>query len=342
MTEEVANVAWARCSSARIVSVRPLLIVLATLSVTFSLARGLRFPSFWAASAAQVDCSAGFVKRCALGEIARLAHYPVEHYSTLTLLFLASLVCALATLVWWCRPMGQTSSGKLIALAFACSFTAAYYVGLIGYFDIPLTIVTVLATWCAQQRRILSFSALTVAGLLIHEVYLLTFFPVTVLPLLLAERPPWRSIVIVGGVAIGLTVFLALLPPMGPEAARALYEKARKAADFPIRDDYFFVFRWSLKDNLHLMRLLAYPEAYWRDMIVWGAVMIAPAMAVASWAFFAGWSVTVFRRALVAAAVLAPLSMNLIGLDASRWYTLVAVNALIVMGLMFRARSPTS
>jgi hypothetical protein len=340
MTQEVANVTWPRRTAWPVAYVRPALIVLATLAVTFSLARGLRFPSFWATSAAQVDCSTGFVKRCALGEIARLAHYPVSNYWALTALFAASLVCALGALVWWCGPMGRSTPGKLIALAFACSFTAAYYMGLIGYFDIPLTILTVAATWCAHRRRLWWLAGLTVAGLMIHEVYLLTFFPVTVLPLLLADRPRWKPIFGIGAVALALTALLALQRPASAAFALHLYEKARDTTDFPIRDDYFFVLRWSLSDNLRLMRLLAYPEAYWRDMIVWGAVMISPVMALAGWAFFAGWRLDRWRRVLVVGAVLAPLSMNLLGLDASRWYTLVAVNALIVIGLMFRAHGP--
>lgn len=343
MTEEASTMVWSEKLRVSAAAFRPAVIALATVVVMFSLARGLRFPSFWAASAAQVDCSAGFVKRCALGEVAHLLHYPVSNYFALAALSCAALACALCALAWNSRAMFASRTGRFVALAFASSFAAAYYVDLIGYYDIPLTIVALGAVWCAERGRIWSLAALTVVGLLIHELYLLTFLPVTLAPLLLGQRLRWRALLGIGALAVGITILMALQRPATPEFADALYRKANATANFPIRRDYFYVFRWSLKSNLRLMQMLAYPEQYWRDMVVWGAWMVLPVMAIVGWLIARGWSqVLAWKRVAIAAAILTPLSLNLIGLDASRWYDLVAVNAFIVLGLLFRLEGPPS
>ena len=328
-TETFAPVAWSR---------KTWLAVLGA-GAAFSIVKGFRVPSYWASTQAQVDCTLGFVKRCAMGQMMHWLHIPTTHYAVFALVSLGFLIAALAAIWAYVRPLIRSAEGLAAATVFAACFAMAFYVNMIGYYDIPLTLLAVGAISAPSHWRPLSVALAAMFGVVIHEMYLIVFLPLTLLSLLVGERPHWISAATAFLLATAMVIALALRPPASDELIYALQAKARATSDIPIREGYFAdVFSHSLMGTFVFTLVVGYISAYWQQMFWLGLWMIAPAVLIGGWLLARAWpELPPLRRFLALGACLTPFAMNLLGVDASRWDALIWLNLALVSGILSRA-----
>ena len=314
-----------------------------------AIAKGLRLPSLWAATQMEVNYDFGFVKRGLFGALLSLLRVPASEYVKVLLVSGAVLLVMLVLLVWQARASGAFPLiGRGAAVAVFCSsYALTYLVHCIGYFDIcllALTLATVIATRTLIGGTVL-VAAAAIVGVLIHEMYALVFFPVTVLPLLLRATGGNGSVKRIVPLAV-LTLLLACLVifiASGPAMTGAQIDAMRSAitarADFLPRQDFFEVLSRSLLDNVMIMYHKFGTVRWWIDELGASLAFLPTA------GFFLGISLGVVarfhpeaRRRLVYAGIvvasLSPALMQFLGWDIYRWYALLVVNSFIVMTIV--------
>ena len=146
---------------------------------TISLAKGLRAPSRWAATQALVNYDHGLVKRGLFG--ATLGHWlHLERYGRFSLASYALLAIFFALLVWFTVRSGilaDLGSGEVVAVFFS-SFAVTYIATLVGYLDICLGVLTLLALLVRDPRARFAVAVpISIAAILIHELFLFVFLP---------------------------------------------------------------------------------------------------------------------------------------------------------------------
>src|SRR5262249_35598697 len=151
----------------------------------------------------------------------------------------------LLLLAWWIARSGvrRLADGAFVAL-FAASYCLTFLTHMIGYLEIPSAILALVAIATSNSRLSpVIVLATGIAGVLIHENYLFTFLPLTLLPLILKALggpQPRRELAYVAVIVavLGLAVVLeALAPPMSAERVARLQAAMSAAADFQPRDD---------------------------------------------------------------------------------------------------------
>jgi len=321
-------------------------IAAAFLLCALALMKGLRAPNLWAATQAQISYQFGFAKRGLFGEwFARPLHLEIyRRFAAFSSIALAGLM---TSLVWFVRWTGMAARISPIGIAvFASSYAITYLGNMIGYFDIILAALTI-AVICVRRpllRYALALPAIAL-GLLMHELFLLVFFPAMLVPFLLdaaqesdAGRARWMAIANNGLilVAVAITCAIALHPSLSAQQVLAERLAIAQRADFPLRGDFFDVLTRSTVDNVRIMIAYAHVQAWWIDLIS-SAVAVAPAIAFFLW---------LTRRILgdvgipqikqiyptLVLASLAPLSMNLLGWDVGRWFALAQLTTFLVFG----------
>lgn len=306
--------------------------------------KGLRLPITWTATQAQLSYAHGFVKRGLLGEaLTTLGLDPARYavFAAVSALLLALLLGLLAALVWANRPLRRIGDGRVVAL-FGSGFALTYLVNSIGYLDIPLLILALAVVSLPHDRlRLPAALAAGVVGVLVHEMYVLVFFPLTLLPTLLdaaAARTPWPRLAGAGAVALavaGIAALVALQPSLTAEQAAHLQREIAARADFPVRPDAIEVLTRSAADNLRIMGGL-WSKDYWWEGQLFAAAAFLPTAAVFLWLALRMTGGAV--RLCVAGAGLSPLLMQILGWDLYRWYALATVNCFMVLLIVARRR----
>jgi hypothetical protein len=325
-----------------------------TLLSVIAILKGLRLPSLWAATQANLDYHQGFIKRGLFGELAYTLGIPIAHYDVFVLLSGFLLLVLLVLLARWVSRSGalRLADGKVVAV-FGASFALTYLVHLIGYLEIPLAILALIAVSISTvNRRLLGALVAGCLGVLIHESYVLVFLPMTLLPAFLAAIAGGRSTAstsstlrsfvpiaaIVAATAVVLLV-VALGAPMTARRAGALQAAMTAAADFPTRGDFFPVLTRSAADNAAIM-MATMTNGLW-----WLAQCNAFVTFMPTAGFFLWISLNIVdthqgagraAKAAVAFASLCPLAMQLVGWDIYRWYALAAFSSFISLTIVCR------
>ena len=313
-----------------------------------SVLKGLRLPSLWAATQAQLDYHDGFIKRGLFGALAHLAGIPTANYEAFVALSIVLLAACLALLVWWILKSGarQIAGGTVVVL-FAASFAVTYLAHLIGYLEIPSGVLALAALLASETRlRLAAVLLAGILGVLLHENYLLTFLPLTLLPLLLAAlkgRAPGRDLAAVSAVAvlIGAVVIIeAFAAPMSAQRVASLQAAISARADFHPREDFFAVMTRSAGHNVAIMLNTMTRPAWWAAQLN-ACVVFLPTIAFFLWTSLRMIQLDTGPRARVArtcvlAAGLCPLLLQLVGWDIYRWYALAAFNSFIVVTIVRR------
>lgn len=319
-------------------------------SVLGSLAvlKGLHDPSAWSATQVQIDYSFGFVRRGLLGEALKTIGLQINRYDlhvVVSAVLLATMVLLLAFWVYRSRAM-LVADGAPCAVFFA-SFALTYLVHIIGYLDIPLVILSILAVLPRGfGLRLLTVFVTGAIGILIHEMYVITLLPVTLLSLVLptfkVQRPPVPRLVAFCGVFVSLIAIAVVVIrfPLTPQIAEQLKTSIPDRVDFPLRADFFEAMHASARDNLSMMlNFFRFDPAILRHQ-VWCLLLFGPVIAFFLWLSLRIIADSPVRRRLAsaacAAAALAPLSTHLVAFDFYRWYTLTAFSAFMVMTLVHR------
>lgn len=319
---------------------------------TFAALKGLRLPGVWAFTQSLADYSHGFVKRGLLGAI--YGAFGIYNRRGLTVMYFLELILLMALLVAFTRRTGlvqRVGTGAVAAL-FAGSYAVTYLFHLIGYSDILNASLTVALLLVRKARtRFLLALPLLACGLLIHEDFLLLFTPVLLLSFYLQgatylqgaaspdrRRRIWSYGLILGAVALGITLFTSLRTPMEDEQVDAFATYIYNRADFEVREDFFQVFTNSLGGNFAMMSRFGWHGYLWWTFQAVSICVLGPPLAL-----LLHFCMRLVRQAgpqtrglkpAVLLAALSPLCMHLLGLDQVRWNTWVVLDAYLALGVL--------
>ncbi len=311
-----------------------------------SIGKTLREPASWAYTQAQLDYSAGFMRRGLFGEMfgrsLRLYHY--ENFAIFSTALLFLLLAAFVLLAWKAKVAQKIYPGELLAV-FSSSFSVSYLVHLNGYLDIPMALLCIAPLVIRRVGlRLWVATICTVAGVLIHEQFFFAFLPLVSLSFVLnavqsespsAKRLAWACAIAVALVGTGLTGYLGSCGEIPTAKAELVKHEIESRADRPLNPAVIEVISRTASENAKIM------ESVWRRPTfipgqIESLLMFGPTTAALSYATllllrrrFPGSSRWLYSAVVV--ATLAPLSLNLFGWDKNRWNQFTCVNAYLLL-----------
>lgn len=335
--------------------------------------KGFRFPNLWSATHFTFNYSQGFVRRGAIGELARQLGgdhiYTYKNFVVLSgLVFVTVAILLAIALRRALAACPRDPSFRAAILAFAASPGVVFLVHIIGYNDyFGILAVLFIVLCCAHQhtRPSIFYATLLVSAplALIHEGLAFMFGPVLVLAmgchiLRLAQqhaltRTAWLSSVVCFACAtaslIGMSALVSLLGSENVDAIRALHDYSVAHADFPIRHKAFDALQRPSSEAITRVMPWYWSVAGHLTDVPWSWKAFTPGFL---WLLTYGTStilgVAVPSRSkwilvvLFIAASIAPLGFNFVGWDWGRWNALATVScflAILTIKLYFPSRA---
>ena len=320
-----------------------LLRVAAALSFLLALLNHLLPPKAFSATQLLFDYEFGLARRGLFGELLNLvtgAQVTVtEVYATAALLSFAG---AAGFYLFLSRYMLGQVSGYLVLILALNTFAFSSFVGSTGYLDAALLGVTLLAlsTDARQNIGLLLRLALCVVGVLIHENMLPYFTVLIGLDLWLARKDlPLAFPIAISPVLAGLISVAALAAFAGfsPEQAVSYAEYLQGKAAFGLDPTSTDVAGRTIGDNFALMRELRGTTKYWAWVMFDGL----PLLGMSLWLIWLALKVLGDAadrptRVFLLAAVMAPLSLNIIAFDVVRFGAASVLSGFLVLVLLTR------
>ncbi len=322
----------------------------ALLLACIAVLKGLRVPSLWAATQAQFDYHTGFIKRGLLGQAASALGLQIAHYEVFVGLSSVLFLCFIALLVRsvWTSAARRLADGSVVAV-FTASYALTYMTHLIGYFEIvsaALALAVILMS--GSSAYLIAVLAAGVVGVLVHENYVLTFLPVTLLPALLRSastgRYRLRELAPTGAVVAVIAIVVLIVAwgaPMSAQQVNRLQAAMAANADFHPRDDFFPVLTRSASANVLIMMSTMRQGAWWLAQAT-AFIAFMPTAAFFLWITLKivnvchqGADRWILKTAVVAAS-LCPLLLQIVGWDIYRWYALAGFNSFLVLAIVCR------
>ncbi len=317
-----------------------------------SFLRGIRYPNSWSATQASINYHQGLVKRGLFGAtFGGWLHFErYLRFSLFSYLLMSVLVILLGLLVHQSGALRRLGAGEPVAVFFV-SYALTFLANLVGYLDIPLGILTVGLLLIRDARlRAVAAVPLCVAGILIHEMFLIVFLPVVLFSFLvdglqLASRRERSRVWLIGAVValvcFAMTVRLALQRPMTAAQVAAMRTEIEDKSDFPVNPGVFEVFLRSSSDNVHVVAEHFRKRAWVVGVEAGVGAFLPPAvmMIAAFWLAARALKVAMERRLVLGAgmvAMLSPLLMYLFGWDAARWDALMCLESFLVLLVLVR------
>lgn len=315
-----------------------------------SFLKGIRFPESWEYTQAQIDYRHGFIKRGLFGAVVTKRLH-LQHYSTFTIFSFIALGIAVLSLIQLAkqsRLRDRVGDGEVLAVFFA-SFSMTYMANMNGALDILLIALTIALLLIRKPGvRFLAAVPVVTVALLLHEGFLVLFFPWLLFSFLveaMGERENRRRIALMSAGlilwAVVLTVAVALRPSMTAAGSEAFRVEIGRQTDFPLRVDFFDVLNRSTKDNVRLMMHHLNSPLYlivqWAALVIFlptAAVLVVIARRLLQLAPQEGLRKYGFP-ALLAVAI-SPLLMHGVGWDAARWDSYACLSAFIALLLVAR------
>lgn len=328
---------------------RSLILFGAWVCLIVNLVRGMRVPGRWAATHLQFDYSQGFLKRSLAGAVLKAVGVPIEQFSTVAIFSAITSLLLIGVMIWFVRATRASRglTGAVAVLMMASSYAVVYMAHLIGYFDHLLWLIGAPAiigvAWARGRARlwgaVFAATLASAAGLLIHEIYLLTLGPIVCLTLWLREQRV--AAVAMGGAMIAATVGLMEWGSGDAKTYRRLVLHHRGLVDFKLRQDAFAVFSRDSSSNLDkTMARFSRPGSmrrFFGSLAVFGPVALgftwmSARRVWAGWRDRAAWD-RVCVTGLLVIASLAPQVLHLFGWDHQRWDALTVVSSFVVWGV---------
>lgn len=345
-------------------SLTPYFAAIALLIYAVAFLKAIRLPNLWATTQLTFNYSEGFVRRGLVGQLIRMTFGEgYFHYWPLAIGGIVTFVLVIVTmLVFFRRTLVIRAADKEYWVAFivlGASPGMVFLIHEIGYLDhiglLALLVVVLLAE--RSRRRWLLFPAVSLVGALlafVHEVLVVMFVPalffaliclvVTQLRSRTVPRAVWlKGTAVACGAALIPFVASAVVGQVGtksPAVVRAMQARIARHADFALRNDAFEVLAKPLRENLLKQMPYHWSIAENRAYLYGGFQAIAPALA-----FLLFYGIRVMARvsaprpariALMAAfvgATVAPLFLNFIGWDNSRWNAISVIDAFCCLGI---------
>jgi hypothetical protein len=316
--------------------------LLPILAAAVAIVHGFRRPLPWAATQAQFTCDL-IPKRCAFGQALARAHFPAGRYEAFAALATTLSISALLVyaVVAWRAGLLRSVVGVMLLAALAGSFGTTVLAAMNGYLDLPLALIAALCILPSAPMQKFAVWVAAIAGIAIHEGYLIIFLPVTLLPLLLRVRRP-RDIIMPAMIllsALALTILLALNKPLQPSQADQAMRILQARVDFDVDPAAVLVTARSMSDNLHMMGQLIH-TGWWRGQLLAGVAIFLPPGAMFTWAVLGALRAPWTAKALTLLAGVSPLAMNLIGFDTWRWSALCVVTMFLAVAAAVKQFGP--
>ena len=309
--------------------------------------KGLRIPGLWAATQAYLNYRDGFIKRGLFGATVLGLGIPIQHYDVFVIVSGVTLFIFIALLALWIglSRAARLADGAFVAL-FAASFCLTFFTHMIGYLEIPSGALALIALIASASRfRLTALLVTGILGVLIHENYLLTFLPLTLLPTLLkastSEKPKRElaSVAAVAGAVFAVVLLENLAPSVSAARVAKLQDTMSASVDFQPRGDVLVVLTRSVSDNLAIMRSTMGNPLWWIAQL--NALLVFMPTTVlfmlASFSIIDARGQVPHARLLKAAVVLTtlcPLSLQVLGWDIYRWYALAGLSSFIAMTIV--------
>jgi hypothetical protein len=309
------------------------------LFASLAVLKGLRLPGSWAATQASFDYGHGFIKRGLFGAVMRLLDIPIAHYQVFVTVSAVTLAAFFAVLMVWVVRSGvrRLGDGALLAL-FAASYCVTFLTHMIGYLDIPSGILAVIALLASSSRGYLGVVLICgVLGVLIHENYLFSFLPVTLLPAVLRARQ-WAMIATVAIIVGAVVVLESLAAPMDASHLATLVADLSARVDFQPRREVLEVLGRSSAENLQMMLGTLKTGIWWLAQAN-AFLAFMPTTALFIWAAFAiidAHAGAGLMKAGVVVAALSPLLLQFVGWDIYRWYALASLSSFLALTVVCR------
>lgn len=308
----------------------------------------LRLPNGWATGQALIDYSQGFVKRGLPGEVYRVLHWTgYAAFQRVTLAELGLLLVALFA-VGLRSNVGHWAGNSMLPTLFFGSYALTFLVHMVGYADIlNVTLLIAIVLVRDPVRRVVLALPLCTLGVLIHENFLLTQFPVVLFTFAIdgltsatarQRRPAWlRFAVLAAGVTV-LTGLVATRGLVSPAVADRLRQSAQTHKDLEPDLAAFAVLSRSFKTNVDDTRRVQSGPLWQRNFSISLANLLPP-VALLLWMGFRSlrqqWQISrrtkIWLRFLGALACFSPLSMHVLGWDAMRWNALCTLNTYLTL-----------
>jgi len=221
---------------------------------------------------------------------------------------------------------------------------------LYGYLDVPLfslLLITVFVIHIGREHDAIALilvSALTVTGLLIHEAYLLMFYPAVFFLLFLRVKPGKSSTLafLLHCALVAAAFCLIILHGNASMEATAYFNLAKARTNIPISGLVFGIMRGSFHEQF-----AAAVHFYLRPTtLLFVAVSVFTALpyllvlfcflsAVVSGRQPQSSNLTGWVRRLAPFVLVAPLLLTLVGFDFMRWLSSVCIDITIVAAFQF-------
>jgi hypothetical protein len=313
--------------------------------------KGIRQPNDWSYTQAQLDYSAGLIRRgffgATLGHLLQLNLY--SHFAVFSTALLLLLMAVLVLLARSSKLAERTPPGVLLAV-YASSYSVSYLAHLNGYFDIPLALLCVAPLFVRSTGwRLAAAVCSTLLAILIHEQFFFAFLPVLIVSVLFGaatartageRRLAWIGGVLLAVLGLGLTTYFERHASVSVAQSQQLRQSIARLADQPLDPELFKVMSFTPQKNLETMMSVWRRPTYLLGQIE-GLLLFVPTAALLSWAtllLLRRWMPGKHRRlyAAVLLATLAPLSLHLVGWDKYRWDELLCLNAFLMLLLVSR------
>ncbi len=308
--------------------------------------KGIREPNAWSYTQAQLNYSAGFMRRglfgAALGHPLGLNLY--GHFAVFSTALLLLLLALIALLARSSKLAERTPPGELLAV-YASSYSVSYLANMNGYFDISQALLCVLPLFVRSTGwRLAAAAVATVLGILIHEQFFFAFLPLLAVSVLFGgataksageRRLAWAGAALLLALGLGLMMNFLRLGSVSPAQSEQLRQSIARATDRPLYPEVFGTLPVTPRENLQLMKSVWRRPTYLPAQVE-GLLLFGPTTVVLSWAtllLLRRWMPGRYRwpYAGVLLATLAPLSLHLLGWDKNRWNQLLCLNAFLLL-----------
>jgi len=316
-----------------------------------ALLKGIRLPSRWAATQAQIDYSQGFVKRGFFGAVVTnpLHLWIYGRFAVMSYVLLAALV---VLLVLFARKSGvakRLGGAEMVAVFFG-SYGVSTLANTVGYMDIPLAILAVGILFVRNPMlRIVVGLPVTIVALLIHEMFLFVFLPVLILSFFLQsldeETQGGKARVMAAGLILGVvgllvSVKLARMPSMTGVQVTHMIQSVAARVDFKPRQDFYQVLVLSSDDNLTIMKVyFGIFDWYMKQLtsvLIFGPTVVMLLVVAKDVLKRSKVGANRWVFAMVVLCGCSPLAMHIFGWDVGRWNGLVCLTAFLVLVVTVR------
>ncbi|MBV1863764.1 MAG: hypothetical protein KUG74_04935 [Rhodobacteraceae bacterium] len=322
------------------------LLRLCFLALFFAVVRNLLPPNAFTATVLLFDYEFGLIRRGLIGEIANLFWGDtVSRGEVFLLTVVTTLFGVIAAVLLFFRRFPQTIAGVLLLVLVFSSFAFAAIIASTGYIDLVLIGLVCLSLFSspAKASGIAMRLAVCALGMMMHEV-MLPYFTVFFAFDIWISRPtqkflPRASLSIFPMVASLVALLVLINWGQLPDAEIAQFlQYIDLKSEFTAEPEATIVMERTIGDNLQVMAQKRQMMDY-RSWVLFDGLSL---FAMTLWVLWLNFKLLrpdadMVTRMLLVAAILAPLSLNLIAFDVVRFGAMSVFVGFLAISSQLRA-----